>query len=323
MKAQRSLVATGLALALALPFTTTAQDRFPTRTIQLVVPFSAGSQTDIVARAVGRKMSAHWGRPVVVVNRPGGGGIVAARAVAGARPDGYTLLVHSAAFAVSATLYSKLPYDTVADFAPVSQMAIVPLVLVEPSLKVKSANEFIALAKRSPQPLFFGSAGIGSGTHLCGEKFRFAAGINVVHVPYKGTPEALVDTIGGRIQFLMSPIEPALPLIKDGKLLALAVTTAQRSTVLPNVPTVSEAGLAGFQFEGSVGVWAPARTPAAILHQLSNEIGRIVNLPDVRESMLSRGLVPKSSSPEEFAKFTRVQIEEFGKIVKASGARAE
>ena len=326
MRTRKTLVATGLAFALVttLSFMATAQDSFPNKPIQMIVPFSAGSQTDILARMVGKKMSEHWGQQVVVINRPGGGGIVAGSIVARAAPDGYTLLCHGSGFAVSATLYSKLPYDPLKDFAAVTQIASTPFVLVvAPSLGVKSVNDLIALAKRKPGQLNFGSAGIGGATHLSGEQFRLAANISVVHVPYKGTPEALIDTIAGRVQYVVSPIEPALPFIKDGRLLALAVTTAQRSPVLPDVPTVAEAALAGFEFNGWGGLWAPANTPKAVLNQLSNEVARILALPDIRERLQSEGVVPKSSTPEEFAKFTRAEIEKLGKVVKASGARAD
>ena len=326
MRTRKTLVATGLAFALVttLSFMANAQDRFPNKPIQIIVPFTAGSSTDIHARMVGKKMSENWGQQVVVINRPGGGGIVAGSIVARAAPDGYTLLYHGPGFAVSATLYSKLPYDPLKDFAAVTQIASTPFVLVVgPSLGVKSVNDLIALAKRKPGQLNFGSAGIGGATHLSGEQFRFAADINVVHVPYKGTPEALIDTMAGRIQYFISPIAPALSFIKDGRLLALAVTTAQRSPVLPNVPTVAETALPGFEMEGWGGLWAPAKTPKAVLNQLSNEVARILALPDIRERLQSEGVVPKSSTPEEFAKFTRAEIEKLGKVVKASGMRAD
>ena len=326
MRTRTTLVATGLAFALvtALSSMATARDSFPNKPIQMIVPFSAGSETDILARMVGKKMSENWGQQVVVINRPGGGGIVASSTVARAAPDGYTLLAHSTGFAVAATLYSKLPYDPLKDFAGVTQIGTSSLVLVvTPSLGVKSVSDLIALAKQKPGQLNFGSAGIGGSTHLCGEQFRFAADINVVHVPYKGTPEALIDTIAGRVQYVTSPIQPALSFIKDGRLLALAVTAARRSPVLPDVPTVAEAGLSGFEWDGWVGLWAPARTPKAVLNQLSKEVARILALPDIRERMQSAGVVPKSSTPEEFAKFTRAEIERLGKVVKASGARGD
>ena len=326
MRTRTTLVATGLAFALvtALSFMATARDSFPNKPIQIIVPFTAGSGTDILARMVGKKMSENWGQQVVVINRPGGGGIVASSTVARAAPDGYTLLAHSTGFAVAATLYSKLPYDPLKDFDGVTQIGTSPFVLVvTPSLGVKSVSDLIALAKQKPGQLNFGSAGIGGSTHLCGEQFRFAADINVVHVPYKGTPEALIDTIAGRVQYVISPIQPALSFIKDGRLLELAVTAAPRSPVLPDVPTVAEAGLSGFEWDGWVGLWAPARTPKAVLNQLSKEVARILALPDIRERMQSEGVVPKSSTPEEFAKFTRAEIERLGKVVKASGARAD
>jgi len=326
MKTRKAVAAKVLTFVLVTmsSLVATAQDKFPNKPIQIVVTFSAGSQTDILARMVGKKMSENWGQSVVVVNRPGGGGIAAGSIVARAAPDGYTLLAHSSGFAVAATLYSKLPYDPLKDFAAVTQVASGPFVLVvAPSLGLKSVNDLIALAKQKPGQINFGSAGIGGATHLSGEQFRFAAHINVVHVPYKGTQEALIDTIAGRVQYFISPIQPALPFIKDGRLLALAVTSAQRTPVLPDVPTVAEAALAGYEFDGWVGIWAPAKTPKAVLNRLSNEVARILKLPDIREHMHSEGLVPKASTPEEFAKFTRAEIEKLGKVVKASGARAE
>jgi len=326
MRTKKRLAATSLAFVLAtLPaFSATAQDRFPSKPIRMIVPFSVGSQTDVVARMVSQKMVEHWDQQVLVDNRPSAGGIVAGSIVAGAAPDGYTLMFHGIGFAVSATLYSKLPYDTLKDFASITQVSSVPFVLVvAPTLRVKSVNDLIALAKQKPGQINFGSAGIGSASHMCGEQIKFAAGIDIVHVPYKGTPEALTDTMTGRVQYFFSPMVPALPFIKDGRLLALAVTSARRSPALPDVPTVAEAGLTGSEFDGWLGLWAPARTPKPILNQLSNEVTRIVSLPDIRERMQNQGLVPRSSTPEEFDKFVRAEVERLGKLVKASGARAD
>lgn len=301
-----------------------AQQQFPTKPIRMVVPFSAGSQTDILARLIGQKMNEHWGQQVVVDNRPSAGGTIAAGIVAAAPPDGHTLMVHSVGHAINATLYSRLPFDTLRDFAGVSQIASVPNVLVvAPALGVKSVKDLIALAKQKPGQINFGSAGIGSGTHINGEQFKVAAGVNVVHVPYKGTPEALTDTMTGRIQYFFSPLVPALPFVKEGRLLALAVSTAKRAPVLPDVPTVAEAALPGFDFDQWYGMLAPTKTPKPILDQLSKEVARVLDLPDVRERFQSQGAVAKPSTPQQFDVFIRSEIGKLANVIKASGARAD
>jgi tripartite-type tricarboxylate transporter receptor subunit TctC len=230
---------------------------YPTRPVRIIVPLTAGSTADIFARILAQKMSESWSQPVVVENQPGAGTTLATGMVAKAPPDGHTLLVSSAAFATSAAVYPKLPYDPLKDFAPVSQIATAPIVVVAaPSLGAKSIKELVELAKGRPGQVNFGSSGVGSSTHFAGEQFRLAAGLDVVHVPYKGPSEALIDTLTGRIHYSMSPLVPALPLIRDGKLLALGVTTAQRSTVLQNVPTISEAGVGGYEYQDWWGVLA-------------------------------------------------------------------
>src|SRR5438552_6487073 len=217
---------------------------YPNKPVHVVVPFTAGSATDILARSFGQKLSEMWGQLVVVDNRPGAGGTIGAAVVAKSAPDGYTLLVHSAAHAYNPSIYPNLSYDTVKDFVEIVPLAGQPNVLiVAPSLGVKSVAELIALAKQKPGQLNFGSAGTGSGTHINAEKFRLAAGIDVVHIPYKGTPEALNDTLAGRVSYFFSPISAALPNIREGKLIALGVSTAKRSSALPNVPTLAESGL--------------------------------------------------------------------------------
>src|SRR5262249_18763375 len=211
---------------------------YPTRPVRMIVPLSAGSAADILARQLAMKMGQTWSQPIVVENRPGAGTTLGADAVAKAAPDGHTLLINSAAFAASAAVYSKLPYDPLKDFAPVSQVATAPIVVVAaPSLGVKSIKDLVELAKRQPGQINFGSAGVGSSTHFAGEQFKLAAGLSAVHVPYKGPSEALLDTMTGRIQYSVSPVVPALPFIRDGKVLALGVTTAKRSPVLQDVPT--------------------------------------------------------------------------------------
>jgi tripartite-type tricarboxylate transporter receptor subunit TctC len=289
----------------------------------MIVPFTPGSATDLIARRVALKMTDNWGQQVVVDNRGGGGGTLGSQIVAQATPDGYTLLVHSIAFAMNAALYSNLPYDPQKDLAGVSQILIsTSLLVAAPGLGVKSVKELIALAKEKPGRLNFASSGVGSGTHLNGEMFRFAAGIDVVHVPYKGVPEPLVDTIAGRIHYFLSPLVPALPFLRDGRLLPLAVSTARRTPVLPDVPTIAET-LPGYEFQAWFGVFAPARTPRPVVEQVSREIARVVDLPDIKKQFLVQGEEGKGSTPEEFTGFIRAEIEKYRKIVKMAGIRVE
>jgi len=315
------LIATGMAAAAAPG---AAAQNFPTKPVRLIVPFTAGSATDLLARRVALKMSDNWNQQVVVDNRGGGGGTLGSNIVAKATPDGYTLLAHSIAFAMSAALYSKLPFDPVKDLTGVSQIAVgTSLLVVAPTLGVKSVKELIALAKQKPGQLNFSSSGVGSGTHLNAEQFRFAAGIDVVHIPYKGVPEQLVDTMTGRIHYFLTPLVPALPFIRDGRLLALAVSTAQRTPLLPDVPTIAEAALPGYEFQAWFGVFAPARTPRPIVEQISKEIARIVELPDIKKQFVNQGEEGRPSTPEEFTRFVRAEIEKTRKIVKLAGIRIE
>ena len=307
----------------ALPWAAFAQT-YPTKPVRILVTFSAGSQADVLARLVGGKMSENSGQQVVVDNRPSAGGIVAGSIVLNASPDGYTLIMHSNAFAVSAALYTKLPYDSIKDFAAVSQVASIPYVLVvAPGLGPKSVRELIALAKQSPGKFSFGSAGTGSGTQMAGEQFKFMAGIDAVHIPYKGTPEALVDTMAMRIQFWLSPIGPAMSLVKDGRLLALGVSTAQRTPALPDVPTIAEAGVTGYDVDGWFGIFAPGKTPRAVVNQINAAIGRIVNVPEIKDRMRVQGVVLKSSTPEEFTKLVADDVATYSKIVKAAGIKVD
>jgi tripartite-type tricarboxylate transporter receptor subunit TctC len=314
-----TLVVIGMASAAAQ----TSQD-FPTRPIRLIIPFTAGSATDLLARRIATKMGENWNQQVVVDNRGGGGGTVGMSIVAKASPDGYTLLTHSIAFAMSSALYSKLPFDPIKDFAPASQLAVsTSLMVIAPSLGVKSVKELIALAKQKPGQLSFGSSGVGSGTHLNAEQFRFAAGIDVLHVPYKGVPEVLVDVMTGRIHYFLSPLVPTLPFLKDGRLIPLAVTTARRSSVLPEVPTMAEAALPGYEFQAWFGVFAPARTPRPIVEKISKEIARIVELPDIKKQFQAQGEEGRPSTPDEFSQFVRAEIVKISRIVKQAGVKVE
>lgn len=317
------VLAVAAALALAAIGDARSQ-KYPAKPIRMIVPFTAGSQADLFARMIAPKMAENWRQQVVVDNRPSAGGIVAGSIIAGAAPDGYTLLLTSSAYAVSAAIYSKLPYDPLKDIHGVAKFVSGPLVLVvSPKLGVNSVKELIALAKSKPGQLSFGSAGIGSGTHMGGEQFKFIAGINVVHVPYRGTPEALIDTMTGRIQYWFSPLGPALPFVADKRLLALAVSTAQRSPLFPDVPTVAEVALPGFDYDTWYGVFAPARTPRPVVDQLNRELARIVSLPDVKERMELQGAIIKTTTPEEFAELLLADIATFKRVAKAANIRID
>jgi tripartite-type tricarboxylate transporter receptor subunit TctC len=314
-----ALIVAGMAAAAAQN-----EQSYPTRPVRLIIPFTAGSATDLLARRLATKMSESWGQQVVVDNRGGGGGTVGMNIVAKAPPDGYTLLTHSIAFAMSSALYSKLPFDPVKDFAPASQIVVsTSLMVVAPSLGVKSVKELIALAKQKPGQISFGSSGVGSGTHLNAEQFRFAAGIDVLHVPYKGVPEVLIDVMTGRIHYFLTPLVPSLPFLKEGRLLPLAVTTARRSAVLPDVPTMAEAALPGYEFQAWFGIFAPARTPRPIVEKISREIARVVDLPDMKKQFLAQGEEGRPSTPDEFSRFVRAEIDKIGKIVKQAGVKVE
>lgn len=301
-----------------------AAENFPVRPVRMIVAFTAGSETDFFARIIGQKMGEQWSQQIVIDNRPGAGGVLATKIVTAAQPDGYTIFMNSMAHAVTPAVYSNLPFDTVRDLRGISQVSGVPNVLVvPPSQGMRSVKELIAAARQKPGQLSFGSAGVGSGMHVNGEQFRLAADISVVHVPYKGGPEALTDALAGRINFVFSPIGVGLPLIKDRRLTALAISTAARSPALPDVPTVAEAGLPGFEFDTWYGLFAPAKTPRHVVRQMSDEVLRILNMPDVRERFTLRGAVARASSPEDFDKFVRAEVDKLGKIVKAAGVKAD
>ena len=298
---------------------------YPSRPIRLIMPNAPGSSNDTMGRIAAARLGDALGQQIVVDNRPSAGGIVAFTIVAEATPDGHTLTTTGSNFAGSAALYAaKLPYDPVRDFAGITQIATTPLILVvASSLGAKSVKELIALAKQKPGQLNFGSSGIGSGPHYGAALFQLAAGINVVHVPYRGSPEAFNDMIAGRLDYFLSPIMAAVPFIKSGRVLALGVTTAQRAPPMPDVPTIAEAGLAGFEYEGWYGLLAPGKTPRKIVNLLSSEIGRIVELPDIKERIASLGAAAVRSTPEEFDKLVRDEIRTRIKVWKAAGVKVE
>jgi tripartite-type tricarboxylate transporter receptor subunit TctC len=297
---------------------------FPNKPVKIVVPFTAGSATDILARNVGQKLGELWGQPVVVENRPGAGGTIGAGIVAKSPADGYTLLVHSAAQAVNPAIYPSLPYDTAKDFVEVATLGGQPNVLVvAPTAGYKSVAELINAAKKTPGTLNFASAGIGSGTHINGEKFKLAAGIDVVHIPYKGSPEALTDTMTGRVTYYFSPISSALPNVREGKLIALGVSTAKRSSALPDVPTIAEGGVPGFDYNLWIGMFAPAGTPTEVVDKINADVARVLQMPDVRERLAALGAEPMVMTPAEFRKFMREEIDDLAKVAKAAGIKAQ
>ena len=296
---------------------------YPSRPIRVIVPFTPGSASDLLARMIGPKLLEAWGQQVVVDNRPSAGGIVAGSIVATAAPDGHTLMLTSSAFAGSAALYDKLPYDSIKDFRGITLITQTALALVvSPNLGAKSVKELIGLARQKPGQLNFGSSGIGSGTHYGGALFNLAAGIKATHVPYKGTPEVITDTISGRLHYAMSPLLAAVPQVRGGRLIAVGVTSPQRLPMIPDVPTIAEAGLPGFEYQGWFGILAPARVPRPLIVKLSAEIGRIVALPDIQERIARDGSAAKSSTPEELDKLIRDEIATRTKVFKAAGAKA-
>jgi tripartite-type tricarboxylate transporter receptor subunit TctC len=301
-----------------------AAQGYPNKPVKLVVPFTAGSATDILARTVGQKLTEMWGQPVVVDNRPGAGATIGTALVAKSPPDGYTLLVNSAAQAYNPSIYSGLTFDTVKDFVDVVPLAGQPNVLVvAPSSGFKTVADLVAAAKAKPGALNYGSAGTGSGTHINAEKFRLAAGIDAVHIPYKGTPEALTDTMTGRITYFFSPISAALPHVKEGKLVALGVSTAKRSSALPGVPTIAESGLPGFDYNLWVGVFAPAGTPADVVAKIAADTAKALQSPEVKERLVALGADPMPMSSAEFTKFVNGEIEDAGKVIRAANIKVQ
>ena len=316
-----SAIATGMALA-AASLLAQAQQNFPSKAIRLVASTTAGGQPDAVARMIAQKMSEHWGRPVVMDNRPGAGGVLAASMVAKAAPDGHTLLYTLPNFAISAVLQPNLPFDPLKDFAGVSQIGMSTNVLiVAPALGVKSVKELIALAKAQPGKLIFGSGATGTAGHLSGARFGLIAGIRVVHVAFKGGPDATIEVLAGRSHYTIATMGVALPFIQDGKLLALAVTSPQRAPVLPGVPALAETQSEFARPETSHGLLAPAGTPRPVLNQISKEIARILDLPDIRERLQGIAYVYAPSTPEAYDKILRAQIDTVSKLVRDAGLR--
>ena len=317
----RPIVLMLLAGVMALPVGDAAGQTYPSKPIRFVVPLSAGAG-DTLTRTIGQKISESWNQPVVVENRPGAGSTIGSDIVAKATPDGYTLLMASFSHAVNPTLYAKLPYDTLRDFAAVTLIGSAPNVLtVHPSVPAKSVADIVALAKSQPGRLHFASAGNGSSSHMAGELFKNLTGAQIVHVPYKGAAPAMTDLLAGQVQMAFDPLPSSLANIKAGKLRPIAVTSAKRSAALPEVPTVGEA-VPGYELAVWYGVVAPANTPKDIVGQLHAEIVKVLNMPDVKERVAGLGFETTSGTPEQFQAFIEAEVAKWSKVVREAGLQA-
>jgi tripartite-type tricarboxylate transporter receptor subunit TctC len=317
------LAACGAATAVALPVT--HAQNYPNRPIRIIAQFTPGTSTDILARVIGGKLTETWGQQVVVDNRPGAGGVVGTELGAKAAPDGYTLtMAVSSAFGINPTLYAKLPYDAIRDFAPITNIALTPQTLVAyPAYAAKSVKEFVALAKGKPGQVNYASLGSGSTSHLTMEMFRSAAGIQLSHIPYKGSPAAHAELFSGQIPIMFDAIPAVLPHVKSGRLRGMGIATLKRSPFLPDVPTIAESGYLGFEAVGWIGIAAPARTPAPVLDKLNAEIVRIIHTPEMKERLATLAFTPVGDTREQFARFIQSEIAKWGRAVRESGAKAE
>ena len=314
-----------VALALAMLASGAHAQAWPAKPIKWVVPFAPGGTTDILARTIGDKLAIALGQPVIIENKPGAGGGVGADYTAKAPADGYTIMGGTiSTHAINASLYKSLPYDPVKDFAPITLIARVPnMLVVNPDVPAKNVAELIALMKASPAKYTFASSGNGTSQHLSGELFKTIAGVEMQHIPYKGSPPALQDVVGGQVTMTFDNITTAWPLAKGGKLRALAVTTAKRSSVAPEVPTLAESGLAGYEVGSWQGVFAPAGTPPEIVKRLNAEIVKIIRMPDVNEKLTALGAEPVGNTPEEFGALVRAEVGKWADVVKKSGAKVD
>ena len=314
------LAAAGLAV---LPGASLAQ-AFPARPVRIMVGFTPGGLPDITARLIGQKLSEAWKQPVTVENRPGAGGNIAAQAVAAAPPDGYTLLSISSAHTSAPAIYPKLPFDVAKDFAGITMTATGPcLLIVAPDLPVKTVADLVALAKARPGVLNYSSAGIGSGTHFAVETLKAQAGIDVVHVPFKGIPEALAEAVAGRVQFFMAPFATAVGLVKDGRARAIAVTSPKRVGETPNIPTVAESGVSGYKYAIWSGLLAPAKTPRALVDQLNAEVVRILRLPETAQRLAPLGTEAAPGTPDEFDRLIAEEVAGFTRLARAANIKVE
>ena len=301
-----------------------AQGAFPDKPIRMVLPFPPGGPTDLVARVLAQKMSDQMGQQVVIDNKPGANGNIAAELVAKANPDGYTVLYNTSSIALSATLYKKLNYDVKTDFAPIALTAVIPLVLMtHPSVPAQNLNEFVQYLKANPGKVSYGSAGNGNITHLGAFLVLQQKGLQANHIPYKGSVPALTDLVGGQTQFMTDTVNSALPFIKDNKLRAIAVTSLKRTQVLPGVPTLNELGMPGFEVGAWQGLLAPAKTPPEVIARLNAEITKALAAPDVRAKLAVQGADPLGSTPAEYGQYIRSEIDRFAQVIRQSGVTIE
>jgi tripartite-type tricarboxylate transporter receptor subunit TctC len=322
----RLQVAVAVAVFAVAPIFATASfaQTYPLKSIRFIVPFPPGGGDDIVGRIVALKLSEGLGQSVVVDNRGGAGGIVGTEITAKSPPDGYTMLINNISLAVNATLVPGLPYNTLKDLAPVTLVGRQPNVLVVyPGVPVKTMRDLIALAKSKPKQINYGSGGIGTASHLATELLKMMAGVDIVHVPYKGLGPALTDLMGGQIQLIISTMASAMPQVKAGKLRPIAVTTAKRSSFFPEVPTMDEAGVRGYEFDTWYGLLMSARTPRAIIDRVNREMAKVAGSPTVKEQFTPQGLETAHTSPEEFASYLKSEVSKWGKVIRASGARPD
>jgi tripartite-type tricarboxylate transporter receptor subunit TctC len=323
---RRSLVCTSLCAAAlaALPCGHVLAQTFPSKPIRIIVPFTPGSATDTMARPIAERLSAALGQPVTIENRAGAGGTIGMNVVAKAPPDGYTLGVISVGHVVNPVLYANIPYDTLKDFAGVAPLASLPSALVvSPALGIRSVRELVAAAKVKPGSFNYATAGVGSGAHISAEKFRMATGIDALHVPFKGSPESLTETMGGRTQYTWTPLSTASGLIKEGRLLALAVSTPKRVPAFPDVPTIAEAGFPKGEFNFWVGLLAPAGTPREIVSRLNEEINKALVAPEMKERFAKLGAEPMVMASAEFDAFLRDEYSVLTEVMRASGAKPQ
>jgi tripartite-type tricarboxylate transporter receptor subunit TctC len=321
---RRSLTLSLAGLFLAVPGGAFAQANYPNKPIKVVVPFSAGSTTDIIARAITDKMSQSMGQPVVVDNRAGAGGTLGQAAVARADADGYTVLVHSSSHTVAPSTYAKLPFDTVRDFAAVTPIAQLPNVLViSPSKNMRDLPSLVRYARANPGRLNYASAGNGSATHLNAEKFKMQAKFFAVHIPYRGSPEAVTDVLTGAVDYYFSPIAPVLQQIKEGKLVALAVGSEKRSAALPDVPTTAQAGVPGSEFNFWIGMMVPAKTPRDVVNRLQAEVEKALASPEVKERFARLGADAWTMKPDQFDAYIRKEVDVNAKLVANAGLKPQ
>lgn len=324
MKIARRTAVAALCLAGLIPLAAHAQQPYPTKPIRVIVPFAAGSTTDIIARAIADKMGASMGQQLIIDNRGGASGTIGQQVVATAAPDGYTIMIHSSSHTVSPSTFAKLPFDTEKDFAGISPIASTPNVLVmAPSRNIKSVKELVQAAKAKPGSFNYASAGQGSATHLNAEKFKMAGQFFAVHIPFTGSAGAVTEVMAGRLDYYFSPISPVIGHIKEGRLLALAVGSSRRAAALPDVPTTAEAGVPGSEFNFWIGMMAPAKTPREIVNRLNDELVKALATPEVKERFARLGADAWTMKPEQFDAYIRDEIKSNAALVKAAGLQVQ